>query len=513
MKFICKILLGLIMVLLGLLALTPLAFPAERATNDQEVYNSCCRVYSGSYAGSGTAFSENGGYIYILTNFHVCQNNDAKVQFFAVGEACPEIPAENVARGYNEEKSIDFVILRVKSSGYVKNFVPFWKAADGNRLEEKTAIIGTTGCPRAQYLRTIRGKIAGYNQNNNIVFSPTPYGGQSGSSIVIYNNDLPYIAGLLTWRTAEEGKETSGGLAQPISRVINCLEQNAAGVDMLETGENKKTLEYNLNTPKETQESQSGKVIEHNGEYKIECAVALPVLEVWSLPSGCQPCQQLAADIQAGEFGAVKIVKHGQSAAVRSYPYIRIKTPDGVVLRSFIGYDQATKEEIKRTIEPYQAAAVEAETPEYLETMAGKLPFSIPFTDQEEGKKPEPQKQEQPQKKEQPADNSKLFNLLFGNLRAELQEQLLELTGGLEAWLNGKIKALFLPLFFFVAAACIFANIATRTALVFIRFAWRKIKEVFSVIAAFIFNRFNYLDEKIIKKLAEEIEKINIKKE
>lgn len=253
MRTTVKLLLLFLFGVLAFLSLSPLLYSAERARNDQDVYNACCRVYSGSYAGSGTAFAEYGGDLYILTNYHVCGTRAASVQFFADGEPTERINAENVARGYDESRSIDFVILRIKTTPRARCFVPFWNANDGAPYTSGEAVIATTGSPRAQWLRTVRGRITSAERGKNIVFMPTPYGGQSGSSLVGYDGGLPYIIGLLTWRTDEEGAETAGGLAQPIERVIACLSSAtnaAASCDPVQ--KYWRTNEYNLNAPKET---------------------------------------------------------------------------------------------------------------------------------------------------------------------------------------------------------------------------------------------------------------------
>lgn len=524
MKSVIKLLLYIFFFSLLLLACSPLLYSAERASNDQEVYNSCCRVYSGSYAGSGTAFAEYNNDLYILTNYHVCENRAASVQFFAEGEPTERIPAENIARGYNEQQSIDFVVLRIKATPRTRHFVPFWNDANGEPYTSGEAIIGTTGAPRAQWLRTVRGRVVSAERGKNIVFMPTPYGGQSGSSIIGYNDGLPYIIGLLTWRTDAEGAETAGGLAQPIDRIITCLtsETYATRCTAEPRQKNWRTNEYNLNTPINTGNNNEPvrKITDGDGVTKIECkSVARPIMEIYTMGAGCAPCMALEADVQDGIYNAADVIVRGTTPNVSAYPRIILKSPDGFIVRSFTGYNQDTKRAILDIIKRYTIAQEQAQTTtserkreQVVETLApltppadvGCLPFAIPKNDA-------PQKQVEPPATP-PADEPKRGGI-FGGLKNDLRGELDDLTDNMMqraiAEGNALIKRMTLPLAFLVFVACICANLATAAAQRLVVWLWR----VLTSAAAFGFDlllcRFNKLDDAFVARIAEKLTELN----
>lgn len=512
-KSVCYALVVALVALLLLLALAPLALPAERAVNDNDVYNACCRVYSGAYAGSGTAFMEHNGKIYILTNYHVVADRDATVQFFGDGQASERIEAKNVARGYNNNSSLDYAILSIDATSRVKNLVPLWRGSEPYRFN--SAIIGTTGCPRAEYLRTIRGLVYSHNAGDNITFSPTPYGGQSGSSIVSYTNGLPYIVALLTWRTDEEGRESAGGLAQPIERVISDLEGTATASASIGDAR-RKTLEWSLEAGKsldaEPPTNDDREVLLNGGAIRaVELATSKPILDFYTLGAGCAPCMKLESDISRGVFNGFTINKRGQSASVRSYPYIRVLAPDGSVIQSFTGYDETTKELILSVGSKYIIR--EQEEP-LRPTRSGSLPFTIPRTDRD-GAPTEPKQEPKQEKK---SEEDRLFNFgLIDNLKNSIKDELDRSASGIlgtileEAERKTKelVKALTLPLFFLIVAACILANAITKTTIVVIKKLWSLVKSGFSLLGCIILNRFNKLDEKIAELIAEKIKEVD----
>ena len=341
---------------------------AERAENFSEAYGAACRVFNGNTAGSGTCFlQDSAGNCYILTNFHVAQKNNCRVQFFYNGSP-QEVEGEYVESGYSSSKSIDYTILKIpadKAKGVVFYYVPLWLKDDISGEED--CLMATTGAPAAKWLRTIRGRIRCDNTGGNWTFRPTPYGGQSGSSIIIEKNGLPYICALLTWRAHAEGMEDFGGLAQPIKRVLTSMKGEAAAESLPDVPLPVGAVPCPGDSAKEAKEKPENVIILGTGEAVIPCATTIaPVsVEVWTM-QGCAPC---AAAKKYGvpkwkEMGGVKIRDasgndrfNATANGITQFPTIRLLDAGGSVLKTFVGYNTVIDAQVTAALKKYNVQA------------------------------------------------------------------------------------------------------------------------------------------------------------
>ena len=377
-KDFCKGLLGAIVFFALFDFAAVCVFGADRAQTPADTYGACCRVFQNGVAGSGTCFlQDENGDCYILTNYHVAGKSDCDVEFFEDGDPV-RVRAVNVWRAYDDGACLDCAVLKVAAAdaGCIKKFVPLW--TDSGDLGGETITMTTVGAPRAKWLRMIRGKIKdnGGKVNENLVFKPTPYGGQSGSSIIIEKGGKPWVGGLLTWRQGEEGAETFGGLAQPIARVIKAMSGETAELphvtlpaEAVECPNKIKAGEYD------------GKTLYINGRLAVECAareVAAPVsVEVWCI-NGCQACTIAKTDGLPiwSKWGGCRVrdasgADRFNAAAlnITAFPTIRIVDAGGAVIYKEIGYNSAVKANVLSLLKKYNTPT-KTETAEKITTTA-----------------------------------------------------------------------------------------------------------------------------------------------
>ena len=483
-KDMSKAILGALIVFGFLAFFVAVTNGAERARTSVDAYGACCRVFNNGTAGSGTCFYvDRNGDCYILTNYHVAGSADCELEFFDRGEPM-RVHAVNVWRAYDESRSIDCAVLKVSASAAscITKFVPCW--TKGGDLCGEEVVMTTTGAPRAKWLRMIKGKIKSGGGDNNLVFKPTPYGGQSGSSILIEKNGLPYIGGLLTWRSAEEGSETFGGLAQPIARVLKAMGGQTADLPPCPLPANAEPCPSDGN---ESGGEKGSEPVWVGGEYLIECAektYAPPVsVEVWCI-QGCAPCALAKSDgIPAWEkLGGVRVRDasgadrfNATALGIRSFPTIRVIDKGGAVVLSKIGYDSAVKAEVLATLKKYNT--IKKETPkkevkESPDTACGRFGlFSDLFNDEGDG---DDEAETDPPATDPPAGGDK-NNGLFGGpsigdrITDQLREAIDDFAADLIKDYSGKIRA---AIFWLCFLACTLALICYKTVLTILSAVW-----------------------------------------
>lgn len=472
-------------------------YSAEQARNEGDVYDACCRVYNGGTAGSGCCFMDFNGDCYVLTNYHVAGTNNCKLQFFSNGEPVT-VTGINVWHAYNQSQSLDAVILKVpaKEASVIKYYVPMWQG-ETDIITDEECVMYTAGCPRAKWERLVRGRIK--KGNGNCVFKPTPYGGQSGSSIFITRDNTPFIGALLTWRTDEEGNETYGGLAQPIKRVLNAMAGNVANEEC-ELPDN--AIECPITAPEDS--------ILINGVYAIECASTEKYkVEVWHM-NGCIPCQTVINQwVPEFKKHAEVVLRDGLGAdrfnatalGITQYPTMRVIAPNGTEVKRYVGASDSYRLAILATIKANNVTKSEPKA------STGSGGFSL-FDNLPKGT-PEEQPQDQPDdqpkvqpKSAQPKDGGLIANPLNGiqnTIKQELDNAIILILETIEQQLKPLAKYAFLLMFF----ACLCALLSYKFVVAFLH-------GIFGIIKWFckkLFNKAVEIKDKSLLAIADAVNK------
>ena len=375
LKDVARGLLGAIIVLSLAMLAGVCVYGAERAKDADDCYNASCRVYNitRSAAGSGTCFlCDRQGNCYILTNYHVAGKKDAYLQFFADGVA-KEVKGAYVTSGFDETRSLDFTILKVSAAdadGVILSYVPLLRGDEDDVAEayasDDAYIMTTAGCPKALYLRNIKGRLRG-DGVNNCTFYPTPYGGQSGSGIIERLSDgQPWVVALLTWRNTNynEGSENWGGMAQPITRVVKALESQASGYEP--AGTPVPLPDYAAPCGPFKTPDGPRKIIMPDGVVAVECAqpIAAPLsVELWTIP-GCQPCLKAKTEgMPRWQKVGDCIVRDGTvdritatALGVSQYPTIRLVDAGQQEVKRYIGYNSGIDAAVMAMLKQYNTA-------------------------------------------------------------------------------------------------------------------------------------------------------------
>ena len=493
-KDLSKGLLGAVLFLCFFFVFSALIFGADRATSLSDTYGACCRVFNGGTAGSGTCFyQDKEGNCYILTNYHVAGSNDCKVEFFDTKGEPVRVSAVNVWRAYSDAKSLDCSVLKVDSSeaGCITKFIPFYtKDFKG----ENTCIMSTTGAPRAQWLRWVKGQIRCDDSGGNWTFRPTPFGGQSGSSIVALKNNKPYIVALLTWRTLSEGSDDWGGLAQPISRVLTAMSGTVAELPNVPRCSECIDCPSSPSEPIIKKQKKSGGAIEPEpvftgGQWVIPVAETVgPVsVELWTI-QGCSPC---ATAKKYGvpswsNFGRVVIRDasgsdrfNAQALGISEFPTIRIIDKGGDVVKKYVGYNTAIDGQVLATLKKYNVKP-KAVGEDLKDT--GRFGIFGDMLDNNDSEEPETEKAEEPKESEpsaplfQPPKGGAglLGNKLGDNLKAELQNGLGEFFADLLNQYSSAVKYWIFWLTFLACTLALLSFQAVKTVLkaVYACFKW-----------------------------------------
>lgn len=170
-----------------------------------EIGEASCRVRVSNSAGSGTSVSEDEEHIYVLTNAHVVGNNQrATCEFFRYGRKTGLIPGDVVWTSYDTRTVNDFAIIRIRKSyfgRYLPRIVPL--APAGHTVQEND-YIASAGCPQARWLQLWEGHALSKASRNQVLFTPPPLGGQSGSGVYTLIKGHTYLCAILTWRVDED---------------------------------------------------------------------------------------------------------------------------------------------------------------------------------------------------------------------------------------------------------------------------------------------------------------------
>lgn len=176
--------------------------------NLNEISDATCRITSNVGVGSGTVFSEDDQYYYILTNYHVIgANNTVKLEFFSRGWKTVPLDSAVVWKQYVKNSDVDFAILRINKDKFGNKkprIIPLIPRK--NKLKSGNYINGS-GFPMGSGPQAWEGHVK-LSKEGRIIFVPAPISGQSGSGILtLYANEQgeleSRIGAILTWRIEE----------------------------------------------------------------------------------------------------------------------------------------------------------------------------------------------------------------------------------------------------------------------------------------------------------------------
>lgn len=170
---------------------------AEGSLSD--CHDATCRISDG---GTGVAFRQGQGHIYVLTNAHVVDSRQqVSCEFWRAGYQSVPLTATVVARVLNDE--CDAAVLAIPTEAFAFGQLPkIIPLAQPGRVVRKGETILTVGCPRLEWATGLKGHALGY-LGSKLIFRPTPAGGRSGSAI--FDGRGEEIVGLLSHRDEGAG--------------------------------------------------------------------------------------------------------------------------------------------------------------------------------------------------------------------------------------------------------------------------------------------------------------------
>lgn len=198
-----------------------------------EIGEAACRVSVPRAMGSGICFKFDGSKYYVLTNFHVVENNSAAfVEFFKYGYKTKKIEGKVVWRSFKDSSDVDFAIIAIdkeKFADYAPRVIPLMGPDEKIKSGD---YIASVGCPEGRWAQGWEGHFNG-NSNSRLYFVPAPVGGQSGSGVIVNiktkNGYVSKVGAIVTYQISEGilkiGKGDNGyvGGAIPIATLYKVL--------------------------------------------------------------------------------------------------------------------------------------------------------------------------------------------------------------------------------------------------------------------------------------------------
>jgi hypothetical protein len=209
--------------------------------NLNEIIDATCKVTSGVGAGSGTVFSEDENYYFVLTNYHVVgTNKNVDLEFYARGWKSNKLGAEVVWKAYQQNTDVDFCVVRVPKKKFGNKRPRVIPLVPRNHKMKPGNYISAAGCPQGIGPSAWEGHVR-VSENNRIVFIPAPVGGQSGSGILTLiqneNGELESrIGAIVTWRIEQPlGQDSVVGGGIMISNLYDAFENGSKKANPIPT--------------------------------------------------------------------------------------------------------------------------------------------------------------------------------------------------------------------------------------------------------------------------------------
>tara|TARA_R100001463_G_scaffold2974_1_gene12331 strand:- start:3771 stop:5027 length:1257 start_codon:yes stop_codon:yes gene_type:complete len=193
--------------------------------NMRDVFESTVRIRAkdsrGSvmWMGSGNVYRKENGRLFILSNNHVCDNpkGSITVQFILGGKQTIEYKVR--VDLCVEENGVDVAVVSLPH-GRILDKVPVIPIREA-KIETGQQIFHV-GCDAGHPQNAQIGEVQSVSENH-FLFWPSAYPGDSGSSIVHFDEDGEgYIVGLVAWQAGLNGKTV--GMAMKSSVVLDVLD-------------------------------------------------------------------------------------------------------------------------------------------------------------------------------------------------------------------------------------------------------------------------------------------------
>lgn len=200
----------------------------RRAITFEDAYEAACRVSVSGARGSGTFIGADGNNAYILTNYHVVSNNATATLEFWSNSILQRIQGKVIWRYYDvsSNKPKDFALIVVDAERLKAEIDPPYMPIAGPdvRPTDKSYII-SSGAPDGRFVQAWKGQVTGYYNGETVEFQPPPVPGQSGSGIISFYDDEPWLTAVLTWLFGEKGQDDSKGGAIPIANFYEAVKK------------------------------------------------------------------------------------------------------------------------------------------------------------------------------------------------------------------------------------------------------------------------------------------------
>lgn len=234
--------------------------------NLNEIGQASCRVNSADARGSGTAISSDNQYVYVLTNAHVVGNNkNVTCEFFRYGRKTRPLPGEVIWTAYSERSVLDFAIIRMGRSLFGSMPPRIVPIAPPSHMVSVNDYICSAGCPQARWLQLWEGHALSKSSRDQVLFTPPPLGGQSGSGVYTVIKGHTYLTAILTWRV-----DADKGGAIHLSNFIKAVRGEASSEEFLEVPPNWVHPVLNSSQKKSIKTKKAYYALGDNGYYFLQ---------------------------------------------------------------------------------------------------------------------------------------------------------------------------------------------------------------------------------------------------
>lgn len=187
-----------------------------------DVFGASCRVSVEGARGSGLFVYYQGQKAYVLTNYHVVQNNMTATLDFWTNHVRQSVRGKVVKRFSDRRANLDFAIIEVDADELKKIDPPFIPLAPVDPTTLTGRKIYAAGGPKGWFVQSWRGANESV-ESGLVLFSPHPVPGQSGSGVCTIIDGQIYAVEVLTYLLGDENSDSSKGGALPVLYLANAL--------------------------------------------------------------------------------------------------------------------------------------------------------------------------------------------------------------------------------------------------------------------------------------------------
>ena len=203
---------------------SPASFRRAEATLD-DIFGASCRVNVSGARGSGTFIGVYNGVAYVLTNYHVVENNkSASCDFWTNGKQ-QTITGSVAWRAYDASMPADFAIIALDAQELKEKVNPPYVALAGrDGKPTPNSVFLSAGGPKGWSVKAWRGTTL-ESDGKTARFRPHPVPGQSGSGVFEEIDGACWLVGVVTWLIGTENDDNSTGGAIPIANLYKAGEK------------------------------------------------------------------------------------------------------------------------------------------------------------------------------------------------------------------------------------------------------------------------------------------------